>query len=122
MPGKCIVPLLAISIQDTTPEDLDVLATPSPEGYRFLEIVVEVIALPILNIVGELFVLAGAIHVELTCLQFTIQLDFNVIQETEIELGPDDIGMVLLQQQSSAVIRLFQSPEEILRDVIIGVA
>jgi hypothetical protein len=35
-------------------EDLDILSTPDPEGNRLLERVVEVVRLPVLDVVGEL--------------------------------------------------------------------
>lgn len=57
--GKGIVPLLAIAIKSTLAEDLDILTTPNPESDRFLERVVEVVCLPVVDIVGELFMSEG---------------------------------------------------------------
>lgn len=56
LPGKLIIPLLTIPIEGALSKDLDILTTPYPECDRLLEIVVEVVRLPILDIVGELHV------------------------------------------------------------------
>lgn len=35
-------------------KDLDVLSSPNPEGNRLLERIIEVVRLPVLDVVGEL--------------------------------------------------------------------
>jgi hypothetical protein len=52
--SKGVVPSLTISIQSTLAEDFDILATPHPECNGLLESVVEVVRLPVLDIIGEL--------------------------------------------------------------------
>ena len=52
--SKLIIPFLPIAVQHTTPEDLDVLTTPAPEGDGFLEVVVEVVGLPVGDVVCKL--------------------------------------------------------------------
>lgn len=52
---KLIVPLLSISIQHPTSKDLDILATPAPESNRLLKAVVEVVGLPVGDVIGELY-------------------------------------------------------------------
>lgn len=54
MSRKLIVPYLTVTIQSTLAEDLNILTTPPPEGNRILVIVIEVVRLPIGNIVCEL--------------------------------------------------------------------
>lgn len=54
LPSKFIIPFLSIAVQHTTSEDLDVLTTPAPEGDGFLEVVVEVVGLPVGDVVGKL--------------------------------------------------------------------
>ncbi len=51
---KSIIPSLAISIDYTSSIDLDIFASPFPPRDRVLERVVEVIVLPVCNVVGEL--------------------------------------------------------------------
>lgn len=51
---KCIVPCLAIAIERAVAEDLDILASPHPESDGLLEIVVEVVGLPVINVIGKL--------------------------------------------------------------------
>lgn len=51
---KRVVPGLSIAVQSTMAKDLDVLSSPNPEGNRLLERVVEVVRLPVLDVVGEL--------------------------------------------------------------------
>src|SRR4051794_36931623 len=52
--SKGVVPGLTISIQSTLAENFDVLATPNPEGNGLLESIVEVVCLPVLNIIRKL--------------------------------------------------------------------
>lgn len=52
--GKAIIPSLAIPVQNTSTENLDVLASPLPKCDRLLERMVKVIVLPISDVVGEL--------------------------------------------------------------------
>lgn len=56
---KIIIPLLTIAIQRALAKDLDILPAPNPERDGFLEIVVEVIGLPIFNVVGKLYLSAS---------------------------------------------------------------
>lgn len=51
---ELVVPPLAVSVQHARPEDLDVFAAPYPEGDGFLEVEVEVVALPVGDVVCEL--------------------------------------------------------------------
>jgi hypothetical protein len=51
---KLIVPLLSIAVQGALSEDPDIIAAPYPEGDGLLEVVVEVVRLPVLDVVGEL--------------------------------------------------------------------
>jgi hypothetical protein len=55
--SKIIIPLLTISIQGSLAKDLDVLTTPNPECDRLLEIIIEVVRLPICDIISELHVI-----------------------------------------------------------------
>jgi hypothetical protein len=52
--GKRIIPFLAIAIERAVAKDLDVLAAPHPEGDGLLEIVVEIVGLPVGDVIGEL--------------------------------------------------------------------
>jgi hypothetical protein len=60
--SKRIIPLLTVSVQSTLAEDLDVLSTPSPKGDRLLEGVVEVVCLPIVDIIGKLRIISTQFH------------------------------------------------------------
>jgi hypothetical protein len=51
---KTVPPSLAVSIESSCAENLDVLAAPFPESDGLLEGVVEVVVLPVCDIVGEL--------------------------------------------------------------------
>lgn len=51
---KPIIPGLAITIKCSGPKDLDVLAAPLPEGYRLLEWMIEIVVLPVCDVVCEL--------------------------------------------------------------------
>ena len=55
--SEAIVPCLTITIHRSLTINLDILATPDHESDALLEGVVEVVVLPILNIVGELEIL-----------------------------------------------------------------
>lgn len=83
---------------------IDSLAAPDGEGDAFLEWVIEVVGLPVLDIIG--------------ILQLAIDVDINVLQEAKIELLADNIFMVLLQVHEAAVIRLFECPQEVITDVV----
>lgn len=54
MTGKLVVPLLAVAIQSAVAEDLDILATPNPEGDGLLKGIIEVVGLPVVDVIGEL--------------------------------------------------------------------
>jgi hypothetical protein len=121
--SKGIVPLLTIAIESTLSEDLDVLTTPHPESDRSLERVVEVVCLPVVDIVGELL-MSGQFNQSQSWaiyLHFTLQLYLDIIQEAEIELLANDIGLPLLQEKSAAVVGGLDSPKEVIRNII-GVA
>lgn len=51
---KRIIPRLTIAIQSPLSENLNVLTTPDPESDRLLKVVIEIVRLPIFDIVGEL--------------------------------------------------------------------
>jgi hypothetical protein len=53
-PSKSVIPSLTIAIQSSTTVNLDVFTSPYPECDRLLEGVIEVVRLPVLDIVGEL--------------------------------------------------------------------
>src|SRR6266540_1446594 len=53
-PSKSIIPSLAIPIQSPSTINLDIPSSPYPERDRFLERIIEIILLPVLNIVREL--------------------------------------------------------------------
>lgn len=61
--SEAVVPSLPVAVQCTLAEDLDVLATPDPEGDGLLEGVVKVILLPVFNVVGELSLLSAEAQV-----------------------------------------------------------
>lgn len=52
--GESIIPSLAIAIQRSVAINLDVLASPFPERDALLEWMVEIVLLPVSDIVGEL--------------------------------------------------------------------
>ena len=88
-----------------------------------MECVVEVVCLPVVDVIGELDEsdVKLTFHLSMCCtayLNLAIQLDFNVIQEAQIKLLANYISLALLQQQTAAMIGMLDTPEEILRDVI----
>ena len=106
--SKLIIPFLPIAVQHTTPEDLDVLTTPAPEGDGLLEVVVEVVGLPVGDVVCEL---SGSNNISIMFhkplpkkvkggiyLNLPFKLHLNIIQEGQIQLLPDHIGLPPLQQ------------------------
>ena len=119
--GKAVVPSLTVAVQSSLAEDLDVLSTPDPEGNRLLEGVVEVVLLPVLDIIGELHWLATFNQCHITpnsYLQFTLELHLNVIQKAKIQLLANNILLALLQHKSATVVRSLHAPEEIISDII----
>lgn len=82
----------------------DSLSAPDCEGDALLERVVEVVGLPILDVVGVL--------------QFSIDIDVHIFQKAEVELLADDILVVLLKVYKAAVISLLECPEEVVTDVV----
>jgi hypothetical protein len=54
LPSKPIIPSLAIPIERSRPKDPDILSAPFPERDGILERVVEVVVLPVSDIVREL--------------------------------------------------------------------
>jgi hypothetical protein len=52
--SKAVVPCLAITVHRSFTVNLDVLTTPYHEGDTLLEGIVEVVVLPIFNVVGKL--------------------------------------------------------------------
>lgn len=93
LPRKLIIPFLSIAVQHTTPEDLDVLATPAPEGDGFLEVVVKVVGLPVGDVVCELSrtteisIIFSILRIEEgqgKYLNFSLKLHLNIIQECQI--------------------------------------
>lgn len=51
---KGIVPRLAIAIERAVAEDLNVLTSPDPESDGLLKIIVEVVGLPVIDVIGKL--------------------------------------------------------------------
>lgn len=58
---KTIIPSLPITVKNTTAEDLDVFTSPFPKRDGLLEWMVEVVALPVSNVVCELLFLASVV-------------------------------------------------------------
>lgn len=126
--SEVVVPGLSVAVQDAFTKYLDVLAAPDPEGDRLLEVIVEVVILPIINVVGELLFSVSSypppmasfhslIRVS-THLDFTVQLDLDIIQEAQVQLLTDHIGLVLGQQESTTVVRPLDCRQEVVRDVV----
>lgn len=103
LPGKFIIPFLPIAVQHTTPEDLDVLTTPAPEGDGFLEVVVEVVGLPVGDVICEL---SGSNNISIMFpkplpkkvkggiyLDLPLKLHLNIIQEGQVQLLPNHVGL-----------------------------
>lgn len=97
-----------------------ILSTPDPEGYALLEVVVEVISLPVLDVISELEESAISSHqyFVLADLELPIKLDIHVVQESQVQLLANYILLSLLQMHQTTMIRFPQSPEEISADVI----
>lgn len=53
--SKAIIPRLPVPIHRSFTENLDVLSTPDHEGDTLLEGVVEIVILPVFNVVGKLY-------------------------------------------------------------------
>lgn len=53
--SKAVVPCLSIPVHRAFAIDSDVLSTPDHEGDTLLEGIVEVVILPVFNVVGELY-------------------------------------------------------------------
>lgn len=82
----------------------DELATPDSEGNALLERIVEVVGLPVLDVIG-IFELA-------------IDVDVDVVEEAEVEFLSDNVFVVLLQVHKTSMIGFFECPEEVSTDVI----
>lgn len=54
-PSELVVPALAVAVQYPRPKDLDVFSAPHPECDGLLKIEVEVVRLPVGDVVCELF-------------------------------------------------------------------
>lgn len=54
----------------------------------------------------------------MTYLQFTIELHFDVIQEAKIKLLSNNILFVLLEDESSTMVSSFDTPKEIIGNII----
>lgn len=112
--SKAIVPCLTITVHRSLAVDADVFATPDHESDTLLERVVEVVALPIRNVIGELHVSDRSRYiVRITHLQGTIKLDIYIIEHRKIDLLANDVGLAFLEMYQSSVLCLFQSPNEI---------
>lgn len=98
---ELIVPFLAITIESSLSEDLNVLTTPDPKGNRLLERVVEVVRLPVGDVVGKLHVLGLVTQMCAlvnTYLDLSFQLNLNIIQEAQIQLLSNHVSLAFLQQ------------------------
>jgi hypothetical protein len=93
---------LAVAVKHTSTSfgvDLDLLAAPDDPGDGFLEVVVEVIRLPVLDIVREL--------------EFTIKLQVNVVQEAQIQLLANHVRGAFLKVHGAALVGLVESPQQV---------
>lgn len=98
---ELIVPFLAITIESSLSEDFDVLPAPDPKGNRLLERVVEVVRLPVGDVVGKLLVLGLVTQMCAlvnTYLDFSFQLNLNIIQEAQIQFLSNHVSLAFLQQ------------------------
>lgn len=114
--GKAVIPCLTIAVHRSFTIDLDVFATPDHEGDALLEGVVEIVVLPIFNIVSELETLcqrASSRSDLSTHLQCTIELDINIVQDREINLLANDVCLSFFEVHKTAVLCLFESPDEV---------
>jgi hypothetical protein len=82
----------------------DSLSAPDCEGDALLEGIVEVVGLPVLDVVGVL--------------QLSVDVDVDVFQEAEVELLANDILVVLLEMYKTSVVGFLECPEEVVTDVI----
>ena len=98
---------MSVTVENTIPSltvDLDLLAAPDPESDGPLEVVVKVVLLPVLDVVREL--------------DFSIKPQVHIVQEAQIELLTDHVGRALLQVNSTSVVGLLESPQQVRRDVV----
>lgn len=53
-----------------------------------------------------------------THLEFSVDVNIDIIEESQIQLLANDILLVLLEMNKAAVVCLLQGPQEVIRDVI----
>lgn len=122
--GKCVIPLLSITVQGTLSKDSDILTTPYPEGDGFLEVVVEVVGLPVIDVIGELSYHNSArplykqLGTGVNYLNLPVKLNLNIIQKRQLQLLPNDIGLAFLQEESPTVVRLCDSLQELVGYIV----
>ena len=102
--SKSIVPFLSVTIESSSAEDSNILASPLPERNTLLEWMSKVVVLPVLDIIREL--------------DLSVKLHLDVVQEGQIELPANDELLACGENKSSTVVGLLQSLEELARPVI----
>jgi hypothetical protein len=67
---KSVIPSLTIAIHGTTPIDLDILSAPDNPSDALLEGIVEIVGLPILDIISEL--------------QLSVELEVDIFEKAQV--------------------------------------
>jgi hypothetical protein len=78
--------------------------------------------LPVLDVIGELGELdfdSKVLSTYAAYLNFTFQLDLNIVQEAQVELLANHVGLALLQEQTASVVSMLDAPEEIVGDIVL---
>lgn len=80
------------------------LSAPDGEGDTLLERVVEVVGLPVFDVIGVL--------------QLSIDIDIYVFEEAKIQLLTNDVFVVFLQVHEAAIVCFLQRPQEVVTNII----
>lgn len=102
--SEFVPPPLTVAIENAVAVDLDVFTTPFPKHEAVLEGMGKGVLLPIGRVVCEL--------------DFALEVDMNVVEEGQVERLANNKGFVLGQIESSAVVGLFETVEEVVGNVI----
>lgn len=105
--SKAIIPCLSVPIERSIPENPDVLPSPLPERNALLKGMIEVVVLPVLDVIRKQ--------------DRAIELHLDIIQERQIQLFANDEGLALGKDERAAMVGFLEAFEEFSRDIV-GVA
>ena len=98
-----IIPDLAVTIEETTTVDIDIISSELEEGGGILEDLLESVCLPVVCVVGELDV--------------TLDIEIDMVEVGQVQCCADHILLTLRENDMTAVVALVNGRKNVVRVV-----